>query len=86
MPREIPDIRVGDHVRMRKPHPCGGQEWTVTRVGADVGIRCLTCGRRVMLDRLVYERRLKLVIARGQPIDEEPDAVSSHDESNATTP
>ena len=69
MAREIPEIRVGDVVRMRKAHPCGGDQWTVTRTGADVGIRCSTCGRRVMLDRLVYERRVKLVVEQGPPIE-----------------
>ena len=73
MAREIPEIRVGDVVRMRKAHPCGGDQWTVTRTGADVGIRCLTCGRRVMLDRLVYERRVKLVVEQGPPVETPPD-------------
>ena len=69
MAREIPEIRVGDVVRMRKAHPCGGDQWTVTRRGADVGIRCSTCGRRVMLDRLVYERRVRLVVEQGPPME-----------------
>ena len=38
-------------MRLRKPHPCGGYDWQVTRLGADIGLRCLTCGRRVMLER-----------------------------------
>ena len=65
MTRDIPDIRAGDLVRMRKSHPCGGDEWRVTRVGADIGIQCTTCSRRVMLDRVVYERRMKLVLENG---------------------
>ena len=69
MAREIPEIRVGDVVRMQKAHPCGGDQWIVTRSGADVGIRCSTCGRRVMLDRLVYERRVKLVVEQGPPTE-----------------
>lgn len=52
-------VRVNDVVRMRKPHPCGGYEWAVTRVGADIGIRCLTCGRRVMLPRSRFEKRVR---------------------------
>lgn len=48
----------GDIVRLRKPHPCGGREWTVSRIGADVGLLCRTCGRRVLLDRRDLERRL----------------------------
>ena len=45
------DIQLGDIVRMKKPHPCGGTDWEITRVGADVKLKCLTCGRVVMLER-----------------------------------
>ena len=58
------DIRLGDQVRMRKPHPCGSDVWTVIRVGADIKIRCQGCGRIVMLDRPVFEKRLKKIISR----------------------
>jgi hypothetical protein len=51
---------------MRKPHPCGGYVWEVTRIGADIGIRCLTCGRRVMLTRSRFEKRVKAVLG---PLD-----------------
>ncbi len=47
---------------MRKPHPCGGYEWEVTRIGADIGICCLTCGRRVMLPRSKFEKRVKAIL------------------------
>jgi len=64
--RNIPlEIQVGDRVRMQKPHPCGGYEWEVTRTGADVGLRCLTCGRRVMLPRGKFTKRMKAVLSRG---------------------
>jgi hypothetical protein len=56
------EVHVGDKVRMRKPHPCGGDEWEVTRIGADIGLRCLTCGRRVMLPRTRFERRVKAIM------------------------
>jgi hypothetical protein len=56
---------VDDVVRLRKPHPCGSTDWTVVRVGADIGIRCLTCGRRVLLPRRTIEKRLKTFISRG---------------------
>jgi len=55
---------------MRKPHPCGGYEWEVTRTGADIGMRCLTCGRRVMLPRSKFERRVKTILSAG---DGEPE-------------
>ena len=58
------EIRVGDVVRTRKGHPCGGCEWTVVRTGADVKIRCNTCGRLVMMDRETFLRRRKSVVSR----------------------
>ncbi len=53
------DVHVGERVQMRKPHPCGGDTWEVYRIGADIGIRCLTCQRRVMLARSEFFKRLK---------------------------
>ncbi len=58
------DIQLGDLVQMKKPHPCGSLNWTVTRVGADIKIRCQGCGRVVMLDRAVFEKRLKKILRR----------------------
>lgn len=60
---------MGDVVRLRKPHPCGGLDWEVTRLGADIGLRCLTCRRRVLLERGVVARRMKSFVSRGEPID-----------------
>ena len=54
-------LKQGDRVVLRKPHPCGGREWTVTRTGADIGLQCAACGRRVMLDREELERRIKTI-------------------------
>jgi hypothetical protein len=53
------DFELGEVVRLRKAHPCGGTDWQVTRLGADIGLRCLTCGRRVLLERATLEKRLK---------------------------
>jgi hypothetical protein len=58
------DIQVGDTVRMRKPHPCGGTDWQIMRIGADIGMKCLTCGHRVMLTRRDFEKRLKSILTR----------------------
>jgi len=63
------EIHVGDVVQMRKPHPCGGYQWVVTRVGSDIGIRCLTCGRRVMLPRSRFEKGVKRIIGPGAAQD-----------------
>ncbi len=53
------EIRVGDVVRLKKKHPCGGDQWLVVRVGADIGIECQKCRHRVLLERGVFERRVK---------------------------
>ena len=58
------DIQLGDVVRMRKVHPCGSTDWTVIRVGADIKIKCLGCGRIVMLERPAFEKRLKKILMR----------------------
>ena len=55
------NLHVGDVVRLKKPHPCGGFEWQITRVGADIGLRCLICGRRVLVPRSKVEKRIKRV-------------------------
>jgi len=59
------EIEVGDVVRLKKKHPCGGDQWQVIRVGADIGIRCQKCHRRVLLERGVFERRVKAVPLEG---------------------
>ncbi len=56
------DIRLGDRLLMRKPHPCGSNEFTVTRTGADIRIKCAGCGREVMLDRVRLEKNIKKVM------------------------
>ncbi|HLJ68685.1 MAG TPA: DUF951 domain-containing protein [Chloroflexota bacterium] len=63
------DFRVGDAVQLRKPHPCGGYLWTVVRLGADIGLTCDRCGRRVLLPRRTLERRLKRFLSRGPAPD-----------------
>jgi hypothetical protein len=68
------DIRVGDIVQMRKTHPCGSDRWRVYRMGADVGIRCLGCDRRVMLPRRKFERGVKRVLPRPDEDSRPPDA------------
>jgi hypothetical protein len=55
-------LQVGDVVQLRKKHPCGGWEWEITRIGADIGLRCLNCGRRVLLPRSRVEKQIKSVV------------------------
>ena len=61
----LPDLQINDIVRMRKPHPCGGYEWKVTRLGADIGLECRTCGHRIMLTRRELVRRAKTISVHG---------------------
>lgn len=69
------DVRLGDVVRLRKPHPCGGFEWRVVRLGADIGLRCQTCDHRVLLPRSDLERRVKAVVSRADETShQEPDS------------
>ena len=53
------DFVVGDKIVWKKVHPCGGNVWTIVRVGADFKMKCDTCGRVVMLDRLDFEKIVK---------------------------
>jgi hypothetical protein len=60
----LPDLHMGDLVRLRKPHPCGGYEWKIVRLGADIGLECIRCGRRVLLPRRTLARRLKTILPK----------------------
>ena len=64
------DVRLGDVIQTRKPHPCGGDTWVVIRTGTDIKIKCQQCGRIVMLDRQVYFKRRKKLIQPGPEIKE----------------
>jgi len=55
---------IGDVVRLKKEHPCGSYEWEVMRVGADFRIKCLGCGRVVMVSRSKFERSVKQIVSR----------------------
>lgn len=61
MPTMLPEIKLNDTVRLRKPHPCGSYEWKVVRLGADIGLECLKCGRRVLLPRRKLAHQLKTI-------------------------
>jgi hypothetical protein len=70
------EFRIEDVVRLRKPHPCGSFDWQVYRLGADIGIKCLGCQRRVMLARKELERRMKFFVSRpdAEPGENDPSA------------
>lgn len=62
---DIPQFYLGDIVRLRKPHACGGTDWEVVRLGADIGVTCRTCGHRVLIPRPKFEKSVKTVLQRG---------------------
>lgn len=63
-------LYVGDEVTLRKTHPCGGKTWRILRVGADIGIECLTCNRYVLIPRRRFESRIHHFIKRADEATE----------------
>ena len=59
------DLRIGDRLRLRKEHPCGSRDWSVVRLGADIGLVCAGCGHRILMARLDVARRVTAFLARG---------------------
>jgi hypothetical protein len=65
----LTELQMEDVLRLRKPHPCGSTDWVVVRLGADIGLKCLGCGRRILLPRRDVARRLKTYVRQQQPDD-----------------
>lgn len=59
----LPELHLHDHVILRKPHPCGSFEWEIVRLGADIGLVCSQCGRKVLLSRRELTKRIKTHIS-----------------------
>ena len=66
----LPDLELDDILKLRKTHPCGEDRWKVTRLGADIKIECLGCGRQVMLPRRKLARSLKTNLSAEERQDE----------------
>jgi len=66
--RPVLALYLGDLVRLRRRHPCGGDTWLIDRLGADIGLRCQTCDRHVLVERRTIERRLVEFVRRGDPV------------------
>jgi len=56
------DLRLGHFIRMKKAHPCGNDIWEVTRLGADISLKCLRCNRSIMVPRPYVEKKAKEII------------------------
>lgn len=67
----LPDLQLKDHLRLRKPHPCGSYEWTVVRLGADIGLECNGCQHRVLLTRRELAKRMKANLTKHEENKEE---------------
>jgi hypothetical protein len=65
--RPVLELLLGDVVRLRRRHPCGGSEWLIDRLGADIGLRCQACGRHVLIERRALEARIADFVSRGDP-------------------
>jgi hypothetical protein len=71
--RPVLEVRLGDRLALRKPHPCGSRTWDVVRLGADIGLVCTGCRHRVLLERAVLERRLEAFVHRGPEVETPPE-------------
>lgn len=60
-------FQIHDRVQMRKAHPCGSFDWEIVRIGADIGIRCLGCDRRVLLPRSAFVKQVKKITGSAAP-------------------
>lgn len=58
------DLKIGDIVKTKKKHPCGSEEWEITRTGIDIGVKCKGCGRKVMIPRIKFEKSVKKILNR----------------------
>ena len=56
------EYKLGSIVTMKKEHPCGTNEWEITRIGADIKIKCIKCGRTIMMPRIEFNRKIKKVL------------------------
>jgi hypothetical protein len=68
----LPEIHTNDTVRLRKPHPCGSYDWKIYRLGADIGLECLGCGKRVLLPRRTLAHRLKKILTEEENAQPKP--------------
>lgn len=59
------DYQVGQIVEMRKPHPCGNNQWEIIRIGMDFRIKCTKCGRSIMIPRSKFEKGVKKIVQGG---------------------
>ncbi len=64
------EYKLNSIVTMKKPHPCGSNEWEITRLGVDIKIRCTTCNRSIMMPRVEFNKKIKKVIKLWKKLNE----------------
>jgi hypothetical protein len=57
-------LKLGDIAELKKQHPCGSKQWEITRIGADIRMKCLGCQHQVLIPRVKFERSVKKIIGR----------------------
>lgn len=62
MKNTILEFTAGDVAELKKPHPCGENQFKIVRAGSDVRIICMKCGRDMTLDRIKFEKSVKKII------------------------
>ena len=82
----ITPIRLGDVVRLKKPHPCGTNEWEIGRLGADIRLKCRGCGRSVMLERYEFDRRFRGFITRAVEVRDAAEDAAEEEAPDASAP
>lgn len=60
---EIIKFRIDDVVELKKPHPCGNKSFRILRVGSEMRIVCLGCGRDMVIDRIKLEKATKKILS-----------------------
>lgn len=60
------EFSLGDRVMLKKPHACGGNDWLITRTGADIKVKCMQCGRLLMIDRVEFIRMGKKILVKAE--------------------
>ncbi|MBR4618139.1 MAG: DUF951 domain-containing protein [Bacilli bacterium] len=63
---ETKEYTLGDKILLKKKHPCGGYEWEIIRLGADIKIKCTTCGRSLFIPRIDLNKKIKKIVTDGE--------------------
>lgn len=58
------EVELGDVIKMKKPHPCGTNEWEILRVGMDFRLKCMGCGHHVMVSRKLVEKNFRGIVKK----------------------